>query len=106
MPHKQNPVLSVLVRRAALTAPGLAAQLHLAAADTHDERPDGAWHTEWATLATLSRRVLVAASQTTELLEGLRVHTETMAARVGGAPVLAGTADTIDAVLARVEEEQ
>ena len=82
MPHKQNPVLSVLIRRAALTAPGLAAQLHLAAADTRDERPDGAWHTEWATLATLSRRTVVAASQAAELLAGLRVDTEAMTARV------------------------
>ena len=32
MPHKANPVLSVLVRRAALTTPQLAATLHLAAA--------------------------------------------------------------------------
>ena len=42
MPHKQNPVLSVLIRRAALAAPGLAAQLHLAAASMVDERADGA----------------------------------------------------------------
>jgi 3-carboxy-cis,cis-muconate cycloisomerase len=81
MPHKQNPVLSVLVRRAALTAPGLAAQLHLAAADVRDERPDGAWHTEWSALATLSRRTLVAASQAAELAHGLRVDTAAMAAR-------------------------
>jgi len=80
MPHKANPVLAVLVHRAALTAPGLAAQLHLAAAAAVDERPDGAWHTEWSTLATLSRRTLVAASQSVELLDGLRVHTDRMAA--------------------------
>ena len=42
MPHKANPVLSVLVRRAALTTPQLAATLHLAAAAAVDERPDGA----------------------------------------------------------------
>jgi 3-carboxy-cis,cis-muconate cycloisomerase len=82
MPHKQNPVLSVLVRRAALTAPGLGAQLHLASAGAVDERPDGAWHTEWSTLATLSRRALVASSQTAELVEGLRVDTSRMAANV------------------------
>ena len=45
MPQKQNPVLSVLIRSAALQAPALAAQLHLAAANFNDERPDGAWHT-------------------------------------------------------------
>ncbi|MCW2819799.1 MAG: putative 3-carboxy-cis,cis-muconate cycloisomerase [Marmoricola sp.] len=82
MPQKSNPVLSVLVRRAASTAPALAAQLHLAAAGAVDERPDGAWHTEWATLATLSRRTLTSASQVAELLEGLHVDTGAMASVV------------------------
>lgn len=82
MPHKANPVLSVLVRRSALSTPGLAAQLHLAAATAVDERPDGAWHTEWSTLATLSRRTLAAASQSAELLAGLRVDTDRMARTV------------------------
>ena len=82
MPAKVNPVLSVLVRRTALTAPGLAAQLHLAAASAVDERPDGSWHSEWAALATLSRRAATAGSQTTELLEGLHVDTGRMAAAV------------------------
>lgn len=82
MPQKANPVLSVLVRRAALAAPALGAQLHLAAAEAVDERPDGGWHTEWATLATLSRRTVVAASQTAELLEGLHVDTGRMSALV------------------------
>ena len=81
MPHKANPVLSVLVRRAALTTPGLAAQLHLAAAGAVDERPDGAWHTEWSTLALLTRRTLAAASQAAELLDGLHVDTARMAER-------------------------
>ncbi len=80
MPHKQNPVLSVLIRRAALAGPGLAAQMHLAASSMVDERADGGWHLEWSTLATLSRRTLVAASQATELVEGLRVDTGRMAA--------------------------
>ena len=49
MPHKANPVLSTLVRRAALTTPQLAATLHLAAAEAADERSAGPWHAEWAT---------------------------------------------------------
>ena len=61
MPQKQNPVLSVLVRSAALQAPALAAQLHLAAANFNDERPDGAWHTEWPALRQLLRLALGAA---------------------------------------------
>ncbi|WP_428993566.1 lyase family protein [Nocardia farcinica] len=79
MPQKANPVLTVLIRRAALTAPGLAAQLHLAAAQTVDERPDGAWHTEWTPLVQLARHTLTAADQTAELITGLRVDTGRMA---------------------------
>ncbi|WP_375424024.1 lyase family protein [uncultured Friedmanniella sp.] len=120
MPGKANPVLSVLVRRAALAAPGLAATLHLAAATTVDERPDGAWHVEWATLRDLGRRTVVAASQTTELLGDLHVHAgrmratleaagpsteqQSMAALVGGVPsgpYLGAAAVMVDAVLAR-----
>jgi 3-carboxy-cis,cis-muconate cycloisomerase len=85
MPQKQNPVLSVLIRRAAIAAPPLAATLHTAAALSVDERPDGAWHVEWSTLATLARRTLVAASQTTELLSGLQVDTGRMADTVAAA---------------------
>ncbi|MEO7235903.1 MAG: lyase family protein [Lapillicoccus sp.] len=82
MPQKQNPVLAVLVRRAAIAAPALGATLHTAAALTVDERPDGAWHVEWATLRTLSRYAVVAAGQTTELLAGLQVDAERMRATV------------------------
>jgi 3-carboxy-cis,cis-muconate cycloisomerase len=85
MPHKANPVLSVLVRRAALTTPQLAATLHLAAAESVDERADGAWHGEWATMRTLVRRTLAAGSQVTDLLEGLQVHADRMAATLASA---------------------
>jgi 3-carboxy-cis,cis-muconate cycloisomerase len=78
MPAKHNPVLSVLIRRAALSAPPIASTLHLAAAEVVDERPDGAWHTEWAALRTLARTAVVAASQTTELLRGLHVDADRM----------------------------
>ena len=73
MPQKQNPVLSVLIRSAALQAPALAAQLHLAAATFNDERPDGAWHSEWAALRQLLRVALGAAVQLRELAEGMAV---------------------------------
>jgi 3-carboxy-cis,cis-muconate cycloisomerase len=85
MPHKANPVLSVLLRRAALAAPSLAATLHVASAEAVDERPDGAWHVEWATLQTLARRTVVAASQAGELLAGLRVDGERMRATLAWA---------------------
>jgi 3-carboxy-cis,cis-muconate cycloisomerase len=73
MPHKNNPVRSVLIRRAALTAAPLAATLHAASAAAVDERSDGAWHAEWATLRTLARHTVVAAAHTSELVAGLRV---------------------------------
>ncbi|BBZ38932.1 lyase family protein [Mycobacterium conspicuum] len=88
MPHKRNPVLSILIRRAAISAPQLAATLHTAAALANDERPDGAWHAEWDTLRTLARRTLVAGSQCGELLAGLRVHPDMMAENLSRSDVL------------------
>jgi 3-carboxy-cis,cis-muconate cycloisomerase len=73
MPQKQNPVLSVLIRSAALQAPQLLAQLHLATANFNDERPDAAWHTEWPALRELLRLALGAAGHLRELAEGLQV---------------------------------
>ncbi len=125
MPQKANPILSVLIRRAALAAPALLAQLHLAAAESIDERADAGWHIEWSALATLARRTVVAAAQTTELLEGLEVDAARMAAnadaaatillaeqattaeRFGGEPVdapsayLGASEELVDAVLDR-----
>jgi 3-carboxy-cis,cis-muconate cycloisomerase len=85
MPHKSNPVLSVLIRRAALAAPALGASLHIASAASVDERSDGGWHTEWATLRTLARRTVVAAAQTTELLAGMRIDCDRAAANLAAA---------------------
>lgn len=79
MPHKRNPVLSILIRRAAVAAPPLAATLHTAAALASEERPDGPWHAEWDTLRTLARRTVVAGSECGELLAGLQVHSTRMA---------------------------
>ncbi|MEB4210918.1 lyase family protein [Mycobacterium sp. 94-17] len=87
MPHKRNPVLSILIRRAAIAAPPLAATLHTAAALADDERPDGAWHAEWDTLRTLARRTLVAGSHSGELLAGLTVNHGRMAENLCAADV-------------------
>jgi 3-carboxy-cis,cis-muconate cycloisomerase len=78
MPQKQNPVLSVLVRSAALQAPHLAAQLHQAAANFNDERPDGAWHTEWPALRQLLALAVGAAGHVRELVEGLQLFPDAM----------------------------
>jgi 3-carboxy-cis,cis-muconate cycloisomerase len=73
MPHKNNPVRSVLIRRAAITTSPLAATLHAASAASVDERSDGAWHAEWATLRTLARHTVVAAVHTTDLVSYLQI---------------------------------
>jgi 3-carboxy-cis,cis-muconate cycloisomerase len=117
MPQKRNPVLSVLIRRAALTTPALAATLHAAAAATVDERPDGGWHAEWFTLRTLARHTATAGSQAAELLTGLRVNPDRMAATLAAArpgidaeqrglspspgPYRGATNEIIDAAIAR-----
>ncbi len=88
MPHKRNPLLSILIRRTAMSTPQLSATLHIAAALANDERPDGAWHAEWDTLRTLGRRTVVAASQCSELLAGLAVNTPRMAETLNAADVL------------------
>jgi 3-carboxy-cis,cis-muconate cycloisomerase len=81
-------VLSILIRRTAISAPQLAATLHTAAALANDERPDGAWHAEWDTLRTLARRTVIAGSQCGELLAGLQVHATRMAENLSAADVL------------------
>ena len=84
MPHKHNPVLSVLLRSAALQAPMLGATVHVAAGQSIDERPDGAWHAEWAAYRRLLTLAVVAASQASELLDGLVVDDAAMRARAEG----------------------
>jgi 3-carboxy-cis,cis-muconate cycloisomerase len=84
MPHKSNPVRAVLLTGAATRAPFLGAALH-AAAVTVDERPDGAWHAEWATFRDLLRVAGGAAATALELAEGLRVYPSVIAAHVATA---------------------
>lgn len=76
MPQKQNPVDAVLIRSAALRAPGLAAQLHLAAGLAVDERPDGAWHAEWPALQELMRLALGTSARTAALASNLTLDAD------------------------------
>lgn len=73
MPHKANPVDAVLVRSAAMRAPGLVSTLQLAAGLEADERADGAWHAEWPALQELLRVALGAADRAAALAQGLRL---------------------------------
>lgn len=100
MPQKQNPVLSVLLKREGLrVGPDLGA-LTAAAAATVDERSDGGWHAEWTPLRSLVRSAVVAAELAAELVGGLGVHPERMRQNLG----LAGPAllsERVVAVLGR-----
>ncbi len=82
MPQKRNPAASVLIRSAALRAPQLVATLHLAAALSVDERPDGAWHAEWPTLRELLRLALGVTATAAGLVAGLRVDPAAVARNV------------------------
>lgn len=90
MPQKQNPVLSTLIRSAALSAPAQLSTLYLAAATAEDERPAGAWHAEWPSLVELTRLGGGAATRAAELFEGLVVRPDAMATnlRLSGDAVL------------------
>ncbi|MDL9978483.1 lyase family protein [Microbacterium sp. ASV49] len=83
MPQKQNPVDAVLIRSAAMRAPGLAAQLHLAAGLAVDERPDGAWHAEWPALQELMQLALGACAHAATLAAGLTLNADRARANLG-----------------------
>ncbi|MEU9235194.1 lyase family protein [Streptomyces subrutilus] len=70
MPHKRNPVLSTLIRSAALQVPPLAAGLTQCLV-AEDERPAGVWHAEWLLLRECLRLAGGAAWTAAELARGL-----------------------------------
>ncbi|MBY8871380.1 3-carboxy-cis,cis-muconate cycloisomerase [Micromonospora sp. PLK6-60] len=81
MPHKRNPVDSVLVGAAARRGPGLVATLLAAAVQEH-ERAAGGWHAEWEPLLDLLRVAGGATARCARMLAGLRVHPERMRANL------------------------
>ncbi|WP_405015750.1 3-carboxy-cis,cis-muconate cycloisomerase [Kitasatospora sp. NBC_00070] len=81
MPHKQNPVLSTLIRSAALQVPVIAAGLTQCLI-TEDERSGGVWHAEWQLLREALRLAGGAAHTAVELTAGLQVRPDRMAANL------------------------
>ena len=81
LPHKRNPVTAVLVSAAARRVPGLVATL-LGSMAQEQERATGAWHAEWEPQAELLRLVGGAAARTRDLLGGLEVRPDRMAANL------------------------
>jgi 3-carboxy-cis,cis-muconate cycloisomerase len=81
MPHKQNPVASIVILGCAKRAPGLLATLAAAAEQEH-QRAAGAWHAEWETLSDLLRLTGSTASWAADLLSGLQIHPARMRANL------------------------
>lgn len=77
MPHKRNPVLSTLMRSAAVQAPSLAAGL-MQCVVAENERSAGGWQAEWQPMRDCLRLAAGAAYTAAELLEGLTVRPDRM----------------------------
>jgi 3-carboxy-cis,cis-muconate cycloisomerase len=98
MPHKRNPVLSTMVRAAAIQVPALAAGLTQCLL-AEDERSGGAWHAEWQLLRDCLRLTGGAAATAAELTEGLRPDPDRMRANLARTGALAAS-ERVAAVLA------
>ncbi|WP_109509256.1 class-II fumarase/aspartase family protein [Nocardioides speluncae] len=81
MPQKQNPVLATLVVAAARQAPAYTMMLG-AALLAEDERSPGGWQSEWQPLREGLRLAAGAAATAAELVEGLVVHPDALAANL------------------------
>ncbi|MBA2344473.1 MAG: 3-carboxy-cis,cis-muconate cycloisomerase [Rubrobacter sp.] len=82
LPHKRNPVGSVIATACARRVYPLAVALQSAMAQEH-ERAAGAWHSEWDTLGETLALTGGAVASMRETLEGIEVHTERMKENLG-----------------------
>ena len=89
MPNKRNPVASVAILGCSRQVPGLLATL-VACAEQELQRAAGAWHAEWQPFSDILRLAGSAAAWGADLLGGLTVDAEQMAANLaatGGLPL-------------------
>jgi len=77
LPHKRNPILSIIAAANARRVQGLAQTLYGAVSGEH-ERAIGAWHAEWEVLSDALALTGGAAAAVREATEGLEVHPEKM----------------------------
>jgi 3-carboxy-cis,cis-muconate cycloisomerase len=101
MPHKRNPVLSMLALEAAQRAPGLAAIL-LAQLTPEHERGLGQWQSQWFTLRELLCAAAGGASAMADALEGLEINDKAMRDNLA-ALLKAGPADSFGSAAAMIE---
>ena len=103
MPHKRNPVHSVVISADAHRVPGLVATIFAGMAQEH-QRAAGAWQAEWGTLTELLRLVGGAAAHGRELLAGLTIDPRRMRANLDltGQAIMSGAvADRLAPTLGR-----
>jgi 3-carboxy-cis,cis-muconate cycloisomerase len=100
MPHKSNPVAAISVLGCTRQVPGLLATL-VASAEQEYQRAAGAWHAEWEPFTAVLRLCLSAASWGNELLSGLVVDGQRMAANLAATEGLP-LAEHVAALLAGV----
>jgi 3-carboxy-cis,cis-muconate cycloisomerase len=81
MPHKNNPVAAIAILGCVKQVPGLVATL-ISAAEQEHQRAAGAWHAEWEPFSALLRLTGSAASWGADLLGGLVVDGQRMAANL------------------------
>ena len=106
MPHKRNPVAAVSVLACTRQVPGLLATL-VANAEQEYQRAAGAWHAEWEPFTALLRLTGAASSWAAELLTGLTVDGQRMAANLAateGLPLAEHVASLLAGVLGSAEE--
>ena len=77
MPHKRNPVGSVIALAAANRVPGLVASFLSGMVQEH-ERSAGGWQSEWPTISNVVQATGVAAASMAEVAEGLSVDEQKM----------------------------
>jgi 3-carboxy-cis,cis-muconate cycloisomerase len=108
LPHKRNPVGSVLAVACAHRVPPLAKMLQAAMAQEH-ERAAGAWHAEWEAISDALALTGGAAAAMREVMESLEVRSDRMRENldVTGGLLLAENVTTIAAEkLGRLEAHE
>jgi 3-carboxy-cis,cis-muconate cycloisomerase len=77
MPHKRNPVSSIICRAIAERVPPLVSTLLTAQVQDH-ERATGGWHVEWETLSDIVKLTAGSVSQAVAVTNGLEVDSDRM----------------------------
>ncbi|HEY4324047.1 MAG TPA: 3-carboxy-cis,cis-muconate cycloisomerase [Mucilaginibacter sp.] len=77
MPHKRNPVSSIVCITIAQRVPPLVSSLMIGMVQDH-ERATGAWHAEWEAMATIIKLTAGSVKQAVMLTDGLEVDAERM----------------------------